>query len=229
MTLDIIIPTLNEYNNIKRLLPYLQTHLDSNSKIFIVDSHESDDELIQLCTESNVLYIKSEITNRAIQLNLGAQKSTADILHFLHADVIPPENFVKEINKVISEGFEAGIFAYDFISSKLLLKVNSWFTRYHNPFAGGGDQGQFYLRKVFNQLGGYDPDAIIMEDFYLYHKMKSKGHKHTIIQNPMKVSARKFHQNNWFKVNLVSFIVFVMYWFGTSPDKLKNTYNRFLR
>ena len=229
MTLDIIIPTANEFQNVARLIPYLQQHIEPSTKIIIVDADTSNDELSQICNDSNVLYIKSKFTNRAVQMNQGADRSEADILLFLHADVVPPKEFVLEIKSAIEQGYEAGIFAYDFKSDKLLLKINSWFTRFQHLFAGGGDQGQFYLRNIFNQLGQYDSHALIMEDFYLYHKMKSSEVKHTIIQNPLKVSARKFEQNNWLKVNAVSLFVFIMYWCGAEPQNLKKVYNQLLK
>lgn len=229
MILDIIIPTVNEFQNVSRLVPYLQQHIELSTKIIIIDASTSDDELIRLCNDSNIIYTKSNFTNRAIQMNEGADKSDADVLLFLHADVVPPKDFVQDVLSAIDQGNEAGIFAYDFMSEKVLLKFNAWFTRYQNPFVGGGDQGHFYLSDTFYQLGKYDPGALIMEDFYLYHKMKSSGVRHTIIQNPLKVSARKFEQNNWLKVNTVSLLVFIMYWCGAKPQTLQKVYNQFLK
>ena len=44
--------------------------------------------------------IQSE-KGRAIQMNLGAEESTGDILFFLHCDSILPKGFVKEIREGI--------------------------------------------------------------------------------------------------------------------------------
>ena len=150
MTLDIIIPAYNEYHNLKHLLPYLLENTDPLlTNIFVIDAKASTDNSADLCKSLPVNYIKSSSTQRSMQLNEGASFNAGDVLFFLHADVIPPTNFYSLIKSHIALGFEAGCFSYKFNSQRLILKLNSFFTRFKGVFTGGGDQGLYISRKRF--------------------------------------------------------------------------------
>jgi hypothetical protein len=50
-----------------------------------------------------------------------------------------------------------------------------------------------------------------------------------IVQSKAIVSARKYEQNSWLKVNLINGIIFLKYKFGVHPTKLRKTYKSLLR
>lgn len=157
-------------------------------------------------------------------MNEAAAKARGDILVFLHADVIPPSTFIKDISDTINEGFSYGYFSYKFEPSSFMLNINALFTHNNGLFAGGGDQIHFMTRELFLQMGGYDESYCIMEDFDFTRRVKKSGKPIKLIKNPAVVSSRKYKNNSWLKVNLLNLIAYFMFKMNFSPKKIRKLY-----
>ena len=99
--ISIIIPILNEADNIQNLLQYLMSNSkeENISELIIVDGGSTDNSQEQIKTfigssasKTNIKLLKSP-KGRAKQMNLGAKTAQGNILYFLHADSFPPKNF----------------------------------------------------------------------------------------------------------------------------------------
>jgi len=228
MNIDIIIPTLNEKDNLKSLIPYLKENISKSTNIYVIDSVESKDDIMKLFVDSNIHFIKSKYSRRSIQMNEGAAAGSGDVLLFLHADVRPPENFEHSIQQELNKGIRAGFFAYKFDQSSFLLKINEFSTRFNGLFAGGGDQCQFFTRELFNACNGYRDDFEIMEDFDMTRRLRKGNEQFAIIKDPATVSSRKYKNNSYFKVNLINLITFLKFRNNVSPKELKAFYKKSL-
>lgn len=227
MRLSIIIPILNESENLKELIPFFINHEKKDDlEIIIVDGGSQDDS-VEIALNSGVKVVKSEVCSRACQMNLGASQSKGEILYFVHADTRPLPSFYEEIVQAVDRGVPVGCFAYSFDSDSRLLKVNSWFTQFNGLLSGGGDQTLFIRRDVFEELKGFDEYYCIMEDFELVRRLKKKYSFH-VIPKKITVSARKYETNSWLRVQVANLIVFVLFFFKTPPTKLKKLYSRLL-
>ena len=160
--ISIIIPTYNEEENIKNLLPRLT---DSSGtmlhEIIVVDGGSTDQTVIR-AKQLGATVIHSPKRGRAQQMNFGAQKATADLLYFVHADTLPPKTFVSDIHTAITDGFPIGCYRFEFNSPRKLLKLNAYFTRFDKMWCRGGDQTLFVTRSVFDELEGYCPRHLII-------------------------------------------------------------------
>ena len=166
MTLvSIIIPAFNEEKNLDKIGQYFSALDRTEIEVIITDSPESNDQSVMVAEKWGFKYIKCMATNRAIQMNQGAEISNSDILCFLHADVLPPKFFIRDIVESIHAGFTFGFFAYQFDPSNFLLRINEKFTGNNGLLAGGGDQIHFMTKHHFNVMSGYDESFQIMEDF----------------------------------------------------------------
>lgn len=224
MKLSVIIPTLNEAENIKELIPFLKKYGgDFISEIIVVDGVSKDDTY-QIAKSLGAKVFKTSDRSRAIQMNLGASHATANTLFFVHADTRPIKSFAEDLQIALIKGYKAGCFRYRFDSETFLLKVNSWFTRYNGLFSGGGDQTLYITREFFNTLEGYDSKFCLMEDFELVKRIKRKTRFH-IIPKTMTVSARKYKENSWIRVQLANLFVFTLFHIGVAPEKLKKSYS----
>ncbi len=229
MLLSIVIPTLNEEENITTLVPYLwQYGHRGNTEIIVVDAVKSTDNGCKVAEYCGAKVIKSEICCRAVQLNLGAQQAQGEILYFIHADVIPPETYYKDIIKAVQKGKDWGFFSYQFNSKKWLLKLNAYYTRFNGLFSGGGDQTLFIKKNIFNQVNGFREDYKIMEDFELTRRLKAQQFPFCIIKNDVLISARKYDKNSYIKVNLVNFWVFMLFLRGCAQDKIIQVYKKWI-
>ncbi len=229
MLISIVIPTLNEEKNIARLIPYLIQNMGhGNIEIIVVDTVKSIDNGDKVAKNYGAKVIKSEICCRAVQLNLGAHQAKGDILYFIHADVIPPKTYYEDILKAIQKDKDWGFFSYRFNTNNWLLRINSYYTRFDGLFAGGGDQTLFIKKDIFHQIGRFNEDCKIMEDFELTRRLKAQKIPFQIIKNDVIVSARKYEKNNYVKVNLVNFWVFMLFLKGVSQDKIIQIYRKWI-
>lgn len=227
--LSIIIPTLNEEENLRELLPYLRTYSSKNTEIIVADASESCDQSADVCRKYDIKRIVSNQCSRAEQMNFGAKNAIGDLLYFLHADTRPPISFEADIRNTLKASYHFGIFSYKFDSKNLLLRINSKFTRKKGIFAGGGDQSIFMDQTTFEKIGKFNTDYCIMEDFKFFHTAKKMGLKYKIVSNDIIVSARKYEKNSYLRVNVTNLIAFSMYHLGMKPEKIKKAYSYLLK
>jgi rSAM/selenodomain-associated transferase 2 len=228
MMISVIIPVLNEAENLKRLLPYLKQISDDNTEILVCVSVESTDESVDICKEHDVLYIQTNAADRATQMNAGAESSHGDVFCFLHADVTPPAEFTSHIRNTMSQGYKFGIFAYRFDSPEKCLAINAWFTQRKGVFSGGGDQIHFVEKQLFYELGKYDERCGFMEDFRFFSKIKTYNITYCIIKDTALVSARKYSTNSYIRVNIANLLIFIFYKMDVPGKVLKKMYKKWL-
>jgi hypothetical protein len=120
-------------------------------------------------------------------------------------------------------------FSYRFDKDYWYLRLNASFTSKDGPFTGGGDQCLFIRKTVFNQLGRFNEEQVLMEDFEFFGKMKKQKVPYTIIKNDLVVSARKYECNSYLRVNLSNFLLVVLFKLGYPSKKLKILHNKLIR
>ncbi len=226
----IIIPAHNEKENLKELLPRLtEFGKDFQMEIIVALSSTTSDGSETLAAEHAVRCIQCKDKGRAVQMNSAANLAKDGILVFLHADVTPPHAFIADITTAIQKGFDAGFFSYHFDKKSVALQINAFFTAKDSFFTGGGDQCLFIKRKVFDALGGFNEKQVLMEDFEFFRRMKKNKVRYTIIKNDLIVSARKYRNNSYIRINLANFLLVLLFKLGYPPKKLKSLHDRLIK
>lgn len=227
LILSVIIPVLNEEDNLRELIPLIKKNGGDFVRDLIIVDGGSSDNSVALAKSFGAVVLETKEASRAKQLNLGAEYSRGNTLYFVHADTRPVSTFAHDIQKARLQGYRAGCYRYQFDSKDFMLKINSWMTRFNGVFSGGGDQTLFISAKFFQEIGGFDPNYCLMEDFDLVRRIKKRTKFH-VIPKSIKVSARKYEHNSWLRVQLVNLYVFLKFHLGTSPVELKSIYKRHL-
>ena len=227
MKISVIIPTLNEGQCISKLIDHLKVNGGELLQEIVVSDAGSSDNTTSLAQSAGATTISCS-RGRAIQMNDGAAIATGDILYFVHADCFPPPSFAEDICAEIRKGQQAGCFRFKFNSTKRLLRINAYCTRFKSLMFRGGDQSLFIRRDFFEEIGKFNESLKIMEDYDLIRRIRKKS-SFRIIPRKVIVSARKYDTHNYLVVNLTNLIVFQMYRLGCSQDRMLKTYYRFLR
>lgn len=227
MKISIIIPTLNEAVNISKLLTHLSTIDSISDHEIIVADGGSTDQTISISESFDATTLRIAKASRAIQMNEAARHASGDILYFVHADTLPPKSCLVDVQNAVKSNTSIGCFRFRFNSNNLLLKVNSFFTRFNVMWCRGGDQSLFVTRSFFEELGGFDEDCVIMEDFELIKRAKDKK-PFKIIPKEVLVSARKYEQNGYFKVQLANLVAFRKFRNGEPHEQILKTYRKML-
>ena len=228
--ISVIVPAHNEKKNLEKLLPRLSNLAREHEvEILVCLSKDTQDGSPGVHTFKEVKCLSCSKKGRAVQMNDGAKAALGEILVFLHADVLPPDGFFKDIEQTIANNMDAGFFSYKFDKENFLLKLNASFTSKDGIFTGGGDQCLFIKKSVFNEMGGFNENQVLMEDFEFFKRMKSKKVPYTIVKNDLIVSSRKYTKNSYLRVNLTNFLLVTLFKLGYAPERLKVIHDRLLR
>jgi rSAM/selenodomain-associated transferase 2 len=227
MKLSVIIPTFNEAPNIARLVAELRRHDPPGTvEILVVDAH-STDGTAELARQAGATLLPAPQPGRAAQMNHGAAHATGDILYFVHADVSIHPDYVATIGQAVAAGYAAGCYRFRFDSSNLLLRINSYGTRFKGIMSRGGDQTLFITRALFQQLGGFNERFVVMEDFEIIQRIRRVA-SFLIVPQDVLVSARKYRNNSWLRVQLANLTAFSLYFLKVAPCRIARTYKAML-
>jgi len=224
---SIIIPTLNEADNIERLIQWLRNNATSNLREIIVVDGDSSDDTSKFAANAGATVLKSPKRGRATQMNFAASHATGDVLYFVHADTLPPKNYMKDLEEALENNYPIGCFRFRFNSDKKILRFNSYMTRFDRIWVRGGDQTLFITRSLFDSLGGYQDDFKIMEEYDLIARAREQA-AFKIIPKYVLVSDRKYDNNSFLRVQIANATVFMMYRFGATQDAMCKMYKRLL-
>jgi len=220
--ISIIVPTFNEADNIVATLLPLQALRQQGHEIIVADGG-SDDATIELARP-----LADQIINaargRARQMNAGAQQASGDVLLFLHADTLLPNNAVELIQHCLQTK-QWGRFDVHLTGRQALLRVVEFMMNWRSRLSGiaTGDQAIFVKRALFDDIGGY-ADIPLMEDIDLSKRLKHQGHP-ACIKTPLTTSSRRWEQHGIFKTILLMWRLRLAYFFGAKPEQLARLYH----
>ena len=109
--ISIIIPTINEANNLPLLLSDLSS-IHKECEIIIVDCG-SKDKTIDIANIYGAKVFISKEKNRGLQLDIGAKNSKGDWLVFLHADTRLTHDWFRKANSFL-KGNKNNIYYFKF-------------------------------------------------------------------------------------------------------------------
>ena len=225
--LSVIIPTYNEAANIGRLVADLRRYAPAEAVEILVVDAGSPDGTAEAARRAGATVLASPKPGRAAQMNYGTQQARGDIFYFVHADVGIHPDYVATIQAAVAQGHAAGCYRFRFDSSHLLLRLNSYGTRFKGIMSRGGDQTLFVTRALFEQLGGFNEHFVIMEDFEIIQRIRRVASFYIVPQNVV-VSARKYETNGWLRVQLANLTAFAMYFLKLPPTRIARTYKALL-
>lgn len=194
---------------------------------FIVVDGGSHDQTKRIASEYGALVVDAA-QGRASQMNAGANLVSDGILWFIHADTLPPKSGAVLLLEAVNGGADLGCFRFEFNSERLILKVNSFMTRFNFLGVRGGDQGIFMRCMAFKELNGFDEKYVIMEEYDLLERASQAGLAFRLLPASMLVSARKYDHNSYFKVNWANLKAFKAYKRGEAPEAIAKAYHEML-
>ena len=221
MKVSIIVPTLNEELVLEKTLTQFQ---QLSPHELIVSDGGSDDDTRNIAGRFSHRVITGS-AGRALQMNVGADEATGDILLFLHADSrIEPESYRKMLQCMQNPKWIGGAFKLCIESGKWSLKLIALLANIRSKYFGlaYGDQGFFVRKEVFKDMNGFSP-LPICEDLDFYHRLRKKG--------PVILLKEKAHTSprRWIKEGILfttarNTLIAVLFGLGFPPHILTKWY-----
>jgi len=195
--ISIIIPTINEANNLPLLLSDL-SNMGKEGEIIIVDGG-SEDKTLDIADIYGAKVYRSKEKNRGLQLDIGAKNSKGDWLIFLHADTRLTHDWSRKINSVLN-GDDNFIYYFKFKinNKKIIFKVLEILVNFRSkhfklPY---GDQGLIIHRTTYFKNNGFRKIPL-MEDIDFLRRLNNKKNLKQL-NLPIFISSRKWEKTNIF-------------------------------
>jgi len=219
--LSIIIPTLNEIENIEATLRPLQTLRAQGHEIIVTDGG-SEDTTVALATPLCDRLVHAP-RGRALQMNEGARYACGNYLLFLHADSVLPDDAPGLISSALQSS-TWGRFDVRLSGRHWLLRIIESMMNLRSRLTGiaTGDQAIFVMRGLFEELGGF-PDLALMEDIELSKRLKRHGRPACLKQKVL-TSSRRWEAHGILKTVLLMWRLRLAYFFGARPEQLSRHY-----
>lgn len=227
--ISVVIPTFNEEDQITKTILEVKKRdvLNLISEVIISDGQSTDDT-INLAKKSGATVFLGPKKGRAAQMNFGASKAKNEIIYFLHADSIPPENFSEKILETYKKNYKSGCFRLKFDNDHWFLKANAWFTKFDVNAIRFGDQSLFVTKEIFQKARGFDEKLLMMEDQEIIARLKKHG-QFLVMDGAVTTSARKYLDNGIYRMQGIFFKIWFLYYLGYSQEKLLKIYKRLIR
>lgn len=226
MKISVITPVLNEENFIGSTLRHVRdTAVLLPTEIIVVDGQSTDNSLNVAQNLADKVII-SDRTGRAHQMHQGALASSGDILLFLHVDTLLPDNWQASLrnawqssDKPIATAFQLGFDKED-LFYRIISTMGHWRTLCTR--VPQGDQAIALERQVYFSVGGF-PDVPLMEEYYLFHKLKPLGSVR-ILPDKVRTSSRRYVQKGRIFVNLRNVFITILFYLRVPPHLLARLY-----
>jgi uncharacterized protein len=221
--ISIIIPTLNEADNIMNTLVSVQS--GQALEIIVVDGGSADST--RRLAEAGGARVISTPKGRALQMNTGAAGAQGEIFFFLHGDSQAPVRFDGLIRQALLDpDLAAGAFQLQIKGEapglRIIEKMANWRSRrLQLPY---GDQGLFLRAELFRQMGGF-PEVPLMEDLIFIQRLQRQGR---IVTLPAAVltSGRRWDSLGIWRTTWRNQMMLAGYYGGISLDCLARWYWR---
>jgi len=218
--LSVIIPAYNEQDNIVQAI---ESASPGAHDIVVVDGG-SQDETVHRAASAGAT-VRTGVTGRGPQQNLGAWHAEGDTLLFVHADSRLPKGYADEVEHILSRpGVGLGAFSLAIEGehpglrwvergAKLRSKIRK------RPY---GDQSLFIRRDLFERLSGF-PAVPLLEDLELVQRVKTRRQV-AVSPLPNHCSARRWETNGILRTTLRNQKILAAYALGISPTRLAEWY-----
>jgi uncharacterized protein len=229
--LAVVVPTLNEAENLVRLVPELLAGFDR----VVVSDGGSADGSAELARRLGARVVVGP-AGRGGQLNRGAaaiadggddddgEGGGGDVLVFLHADTRLPPEAPDLVRRAVADGAVGGAFLLRFdrrppllVLGERLIALRTRWTR-----LALGDQAHFVTGAAFAALGGYR-DWPILEDLDFARRLKRHG-RVAILDAPVTTAARRYLRGGIVATTARNWLIWGLFACGVSPRRLARLY-----
>jgi rSAM/selenodomain-associated transferase 2 len=221
--LSIIIPTLNEAENIVSCARAIAPLRARGCEVIVVDGGSSDGtpELAR----PHLDRVLASAPGRAAQQNAGAAAAQGRVLLFLHADTrLPAGADDRVLHGLEASGRGWGRFDVRLSGGHPLLRVieRMMGTRSRLTGIATGDQAIFVRADWFRRAGGF-PDQPLMEDIALSRALLRFG-RPLCLRERVITSSRRWEQKGVVRTMLLMWRLRWEYWRGRDVSELDRDY-----
>lgn len=170
--LSIIIPTLNEENYLSLLLGSIKKQDFKDYEIIVADNN-STDKTVEIAKNYGCKVIQGGLPPKA--KNEGAKVAQGDLLLFLDADLVLPDDFLEKFLKQFKEkNLDIASTDLDVPSNKKIYKIGAkffnFYFKYTQCFLPFITECILVKKDLHRKIGGFNEEIKLLEDFVYVRK-----------------------------------------------------------
>jgi len=220
---SIIVPVFREGQSLLRHLAHLQQFRRRGHEVVLVDGggEESDDATYDELVDQLLLSPQG----RAHQMNCGAAAAGGDVLLFLHADTLLPDDALELVLSGLADSrYRWGRFDVKLSGHSMLFSIIATMMNLRSRLTGicTGDQAIFVSTGAFRDVGGY-PEQPLMEDIELCSRLCRTG-RPLCLKPAVVTSSRRWEEHGTWRTIFLMWRLRLAYFLGASPEKLHARY-----
>jgi rSAM/selenodomain-associated transferase 2 len=228
LKISVIIPTLGDSKYLKGAV---ESATEDGVEVIVVKAEvlglravDGEDDLFEEIEALGARVVTS-LPGRGLQMDIGAEHATGEVLLFLHADARVKRGWSDKVRSVMeTEGAVGGAFTFAVNSTKTQYRYLERLVALRVRKLGliYGDQAIFVASKVFKEVGGY-MGLPLMEDVDLVRRLKPRG-RFFILKQWVRVSPRRWDRLGILKTSLRNWAILLLYYIGVSPKSIYTLY-----
>ncbi len=207
--LSIIIPALNEEEYLPRLLESVKKQGFSDYELILADAGSTDSTLA-IAGQYGCRVIEGGMPARG--RNNGARAAKGDLLFFLDADTVLPDQFLQnslaEFNhrNLDIAGFRLQPYPKSRWTSFLLDLFYNYMVVATQPFLPHAAMGTLVKKDLFQKVGGFDEQIRLAEDHEFARRAARYGKFGIVRFTPILFSDRRFKKEGWVALGFKYFL-----------------------
>lgn len=176
VSVAVVVPTRNSARTLDACLKSIKMQ-EYPCALIVVDNH-SDDRTLEIANKWADIVLTCG-PERSAQRNAGAAATAAEIIGFIDSDMILSTQVVTEAVEAIRSGAVSVVVPERSIGHGFWSEVRA-FEREFYQGSNAMEAPRFFLRSVFNQVGGFDEEITGPEDWDLGIRVDKVGVKDRI-------------------------------------------------
>lgn len=222
MKYSVILPAINEEKGIASCIESVRRAIPG-VEIIVADGGSTDATRPEASRMGARVVVSTK--GRGIQCNAGAKAARGNILIFLHADTILPDDAYFQLERYfLNPTCDAALFRMKFDHPSRWFTLYSWFTHFDSVFTSFGDQCIIVRRTLFEEAGGF-PDWVLFEDLEFLRRARRLKKKIRKLPSYVTTSARRFVGNGIVRQQFYNIYFTAQFMFNVPVEDIAKQYD----
>jgi len=172
-SISVVIPTLNEEENLPECLENLTPQVNESDEVIIVDGG-SDDATQEIALRLDCRVLKAPDSSIGRARALGTEKSNGEVVATTDADTLPPVGWLNTIRSHFKQDEDLDVL-WGSISDYNGVPIRNITGKFSTLLGGASGNNTAYRRESYESLKKNYPDISFMEDVAIIGRLAKSG------------------------------------------------------